>query len=136
MTSKTENLQLKYFICGGVAGAVSRTCTAPFDRLKVLIQNQTYPNPIPFKDVYLKALRKIYLDGGISSFWRGNTLSIIKIFPESAVKFSCFETFKTALAKDKEDLSASHRFVAGGGAGLISQLIIYPIETVKTVFLC
>lgn len=39
----TENTpQLGYFIAGGIAGVVSRTATAPFDRLKVYLIAQTY----------------------------------------------------------------------------------------------
>ena len=35
---KAGSMLLRTLISGGVAGAVSRTCTAPIDRLKVLLQ--------------------------------------------------------------------------------------------------
>lgn len=36
-----SNHNLGYFIAGGVAGAISRTATAPFDRIKVYLIAQT-----------------------------------------------------------------------------------------------
>ena len=32
------NKQLKHVIAGGVAGAVSRTCVSPLERVKILLQ--------------------------------------------------------------------------------------------------
>ena len=38
------------------------------------------------------AVARIYAEGGILAFWTGNGLSVIKIFPESAIKFMTYET--------------------------------------------
>ncbi|ORZ39851.1 mitochondrial carrier domain-containing protein [Catenaria anguillulae PL171] len=151
-----ERRQLKYLLCGAVAGAVSRTCTAPLDRLKVLLQTQITPQPSsltspPPKPSTLAALKTslanlrsaslaIYADGGLRSFWRGNGMNCVKIVPESAIKFYVFEQAKRAVAifqgcdpDDPETNIGVHgRFVAGGIGGLASQFSIYPIETLKT----
>lgn len=83
-----------------------------------------------------KGIIKIYKDGGVLSFFRGNGLNIFKIIPESALKFYVFEFSKNFLSRqfnqDKDNLSLGLRFVSGGMAGLVSQFAIYPIETIKT----
>lgn len=56
----------RHLAAGAVAGAVSRTCTAPLDRLKVFLQVQT--NRVKIKDCFSYLLK----EGGIRSFWRGN----------------------------------------------------------------
>lgn len=38
------------------------------------------------------AVARIYAEGGVLAFWTGNGLSVMKIFPESAIKFMSYET--------------------------------------------
>ncbi|KAF9361350.1 hypothetical protein BGX34_007199 [Mortierella sp. NVP85] len=169
----------RYLLAGAIAGAVSRTATAPLDRLKVyLITNSmptltgsvaqeglkhipkfTSPNAnsvTPVRQRLLwNAVAELYHQGGIRTFFRGNGLNIIKIAPESAIKFYTYETSKSFIVSHlpslcvqphyypegssnpgakvhHTDIATSGRFLAGGIAGLVSQFSIYPLETIKT----
>ncbi|KAG2218447.1 hypothetical protein INT45_003634 [Circinella minor] len=131
-TDETSNHALRYLAAGGFAGACSRTCTAPFDRLKVyLITHQE-------KSLTLRqTVESIYKQGGWRGFFVGNGLNVVKIVPESAIKFYSYETCKRIMAsaldcEDKDSIPTSARFMAGGVAGMCSQLTIYPLETLKT----
>lgn len=136
-TDEAARNAFKYLAAGGIAGAVSRSCTAPFDRLKVYLITQTATTAKEVlaerreKSTILSAMRRIYATGGIRGFFVGNGLNVIKIVPESAIKFWAFESAKSVLAKatdaeDKNSISVPARFVAGGMAGLCSQFTIYP----------
>ncbi|KAB2000255.1 hypothetical protein ES319_D12G219500v1 [Gossypium barbadense] len=120
----------KYFIAGGIAGAASRTATAPLDRLKVVLQVQTTNADI------LPAVRKILKEDGILGFFRGNGLNVVKVAPESAIKFYAYEMLKTVIGDSrgdkKGDIGASGRLFAGGVAGAVAQCAIYPMDLVKT----
>lgn len=120
----------KYLIAGGVAGATSRTATAPLDRLKVLMQVQTKPSQL------IPAIKDIWKEGRFLGFFRGNGLNVIKVAPESAIRFYAYETLKdfivTYKGGEKRDIGASGRLIAGGFAGAIAQTAIYPLDLVKT----
>ncbi|KAG9324594.1 hypothetical protein KVV02_004088 [Mortierella alpina] len=174
----------RYLLAGAIAGAVSRTATAPLDRLKVYLITNSVPmltGPVaqaglklipgfksstavaPMKQRLLwTAITDLYHQGGLKTFFRGNGLNIIKIAPESAIKFYTYETSKAfivahlpsltvhpTLKQQQQQLAASGgkgpnhvahvpeiatsgRFLAGGIAGLVSQFSIYPLETIKT----
>ncbi|PWN48265.1 mitochondrial carrier [Violaceomyces palustris] len=156
------DVAMKFLIAGGIAGAVSRTATAPFDRLKIYLITTSRTTPVPdlaagavkgqkpggdaaakvaTKGIGLlhEALIAVYREGGgLKAFWLGNGLNCLKIFPESAIKFLSYETAKRAFAKyvdnvsDSRDISGTSRFMSGGFGGITSQLAIYPIETLKT----
>lgn len=115
------------FVSGGVAGAVSRSFTAPIDRVKVLMQvRATSSTSIP------EVMRQIFAEGGVVAFWRGNGSNCLKIAPENATKFMMYEYLKHAVAKDVNDIKVTERFLAGAGAGIASQTLIYPLEIAKT----
>jgi len=111
---------LKFLLAGGIAGAgtlsfptclsflsssdllVSRTSTAPFDRLKVFLITRppellgVTASSAQVKTTGIKvivnAIARIYAEGGLLAFWVGNGLSVAKIFPESAIKFFTYES--------------------------------------------
>ena len=164
--SKSNVTTFKYLIAGAFAGAVSRTSTAPLDRLRVLLQVQirakTLPKGISARLAFqlqetLRVCSKIYSDGGVLAFWRGNGVNVLKIVPESAIRFYVFEATKRYLITQKRqnsyrteggvsidqkiqrnrlhlasEIGMKERLIAGGRAGFASQALIYPLDTIKT----
>ena len=108
---------------GGVAGAVSRTATAPIDRIKTMMQVA----PSGGGGGGMAVVRAIQQEGGVAAFWRGNTANVLKIAPETAIKFIAFDSLKGAVARDPATATAAERFVAGGAAGAIAQAVC-PLE--------
>ena len=113
---------------------VSRTCTAPLDRLKIMLQvhgtgRYKSGKSLRIKDAFSYMLR----EGGVRGLWRGNGINVIKIAPESAVKFAAYDMFKRLIRGNADrDLMISERFLAGSLAGGVSQTVIYPMEVMKT----
>ncbi|KAG4444432.1 hypothetical protein IFR05_000023 [Cadophora sp. M221] len=145
-----------YFAAGAVAGVVSRTSTAPLDRLKVYLIANIGPakgsvDAVKKGDAVgaakkvgrplVDALKELWKAGGIRSLFAGNGLNVIKVMPESAIKFGSYECAKRALAhmeghNDPQNINPYSKFVAGGVGGLISQLFVYPIDTLKFRMQC
>eukprot|EP00755_Sulcionema_specki_P015864 Sspe_Gene.9934::Locus_3338_Transcript_3_3_Confidence_0.600_Length_1321::g.9934::m.9934/K14684/SLC25A23S; solute carrier family 25 (mitochondrial phosphate transporter), member 23/24/25/41 len=120
---------------GAFAGMLSRTCTAPLDRLKTLmaLRDAFYRT----QKVKLSSRRGGVLGGiklvvqqeGITALWRGNFVNVIKVMPESAVKYTIFEKLKREWP---EHPSLFERFSTGAAAGMIAQAAVYPLDVIKT----
>jgi hypothetical protein len=73
-------------LTGGVSGAFAKTCTAPIERVKLLIQTQD-ANPrirsgeIPRYTGIGDCFVRIYKEQGLSAFWRGNFTNVLRYFP-------------------------------------------------------
>ena len=76
-------------------------------------------------------MKAIYSQG-ILAFFRGNGANVLKIAPESAVKFFAYERLKLIVSKDPQKLTGKERFIAGALAGVVAQTAIYPLEVTKT----
>ncbi|EPE25762.1 Mitochondrial carrier [Glarea lozoyensis ATCC 20868] len=131
-----------YFAAGGIAGAISRTSTAPLDRLKVYLIANTGPAKDSLDAVkkgdaasvaktvgrpLVEATKELWRAGGIRSLFAGNGLNVVKVMPESAIKFGSYEAAKRALAQleghgDPQNINPYSKFVAGGVGGLVSQM--------------
>ncbi|KAF2869960.1 calcium dependent mitochondrial carrier protein [Massariosphaeria phaeospora] len=145
-----------YFVAGGIAGIVSRTSTAPLDRLKVYLIAQTGVKEEVVStaksgnilraamnawEPLAKATKELWHAGGMRSLYAGNGLNVVKVMPESAIKFGSYEAAKRLFAKleghnNPTIIQSWSKFVAGGLAGMISQFAIYPIDTLKFRMQC
>ncbi|XP_043558819.1 calcium-binding mitochondrial carrier protein SCaMC-1-like isoform X2 [Chiloscyllium plagiosum] len=96
---KTTGMWWKQLLSGAMAGAVSRTGTAPLDRLKVLMQvHSSKSNQMNMYNGFKQMLK----EGGVTSLWRGNGMNVVKIAPETAIKFMAYEqVLKTRMALRK-----------------------------------
>lgn len=131
---KKTGMVWKQLTAGGMAGVISRTCTAPLDRLKVLLQVHAGNDKNNW--TLKRGFQKMLSEGGTRSLWRGNFVNCVKIAPESAIKFFAYENMKRVLAGrgkfDKNRIGIRERFIAGSAAGICSQFSIYPMEVLKT----
>lgn len=113
-----EHNRMRFLLAGAVAGAMSRTATAPLDRLKVMLAVQTHSTTSSI----MHGLTHIYQKNGVIGFFRGNGLNVLKVAPESAIKFYAYEIMKSALVGDEKhgEIGTLGRLVAGGSAGGLS----------------
>ncbi|XP_056135518.1 mitochondrial adenyl nucleotide antiporter SLC25A23-like [Lampris incognitus] len=128
---KTSGFVWRQLMAGAMAGSISRTGTAPLDRLKVFLQ--VHGSTLGKQNV-LSGLRAMVTEGGLGSLWRGNGINVLKIAPETAIKFTAYEQIKLVIRGKNEtrNLKVHERFISGALAGGIAQTAIYPMEVLKT----
>lgn len=119
---------VKLLLSGGVAGAVSRTATAPIDRLKMLLQVQDSKTPMTMT----AGIRKMAAEGSLRAFFKGNGTNVVKIAPETAMRLTFNDVIKHMVVADPDEITPWQRMLSGGLAGAVAQSIIYPLELVRT----
>jgi solute carrier family 25 phosphate transporter 23/24/25/41 len=133
---------LKLLLAGGVAGAVSKTATAPLARLTILYQVQSISSmsqtTLPLNTNVWSALRHIVRNEGFRSLWKGNGVTIIHRIPYSATNFWTYEKINEwwkEYIPSQGPLAfgdVSRRLVAGGTAGMVACSTSYPLDLVRT----
>lgn len=86
-------------------------------------------------------MKDLWAAGGIRSLWAGNGLNVVKIMPESAIKFGTYEAMKRICARieghsSPQQNSSLSRFLSGGIGGMVSQFFVYPLDTLKFRMQC
>jgi len=116
---------------GGIAGGCAKTVIAPLDRSKIFFQTNETKN---YRFLYaLRWLRHGYRTEGFLSLWRGNTATLARIVPYSAINFMAFEQYKVLLGVGKPESPQYYRFLAGSMAGTTGQLVTYPLDRARAV---
>ena len=142
-TVSPSGLSIAQISAAGFFSAIPMTLiTAPFERVKVLLQIQGQKTLAPGeKPRYTGAtdvVRQLYREGGIRSVFRGSAMTLARDGPGSAAYFATYEIVKRKLTpKDPVtgapgQLSLSAVMVAGGAAGIAMWIPVFPIDTVKS----
>lgn len=131
----------KDFLAGGVSGAIAKTCTAPIERVKLIIQTQD-ANPkimsgeIPRYTGIGNCFTRIASEQGIAAFWRGNFTNVLRYFPTQAFNFAFKDTIKKIFPKADPKKEFGKFFMinmaSGGLAGAGSLCIVYPLDYART----
>jgi len=129
------------FLAGGTSGAIAKTCTAPIERVKLIIQTQDANPRILSGEVkrytgIVNCFSRVGSEQGIAAFWRGNMTNVIRYFPTQAFNFAFKDTIKTLFPKYNKNTQFGMFFLtnmaSGGLAGAGSLCLVYPLDYART----
>jgi solute carrier family 25 carnitine/acylcarnitine transporter 20/29 len=142
--NNTPQYSIAQISAAGAFSAVPMTLiTAPFERVKVLLQIQGQnPPPAGQKPKYsggIDVVRQLYREGGIRSVFRGSAMTLARDSPGSAAYFATYEYIKRSLTPKDEnghakagDLPLTAILTAGGAAGIAMWIPVFPVDTIKS----
>jgi len=129
------------FLAGGISGAVSKTITAPIERVKLIIQTQD-ANPkivsgeVPRYTGIANCFVRVRAEQGFGAFWRGNMTNCIRYFPTQAFNLAFKDSIKSTFPKyhPKKDFWPffAVNLASGGLAGAGSLCFVYPLDYART----
>ncbi|KIW23966.1 uncharacterized protein PV07_09708 [Cladophialophora immunda] len=141
--NNTPQYSIGQISAAGFFSAIPMTLiTAPFERVKILLQIQGQkhlaPGEKPKYSGGLDVVRQLYKEGGIRSVFRGSAMTLARDGPGSAAYFAVYEYVKRNLSpKDAEgnatgELSLTAVMTAGACAGVAMWIPVFPVDTVKS----
>jgi len=132
-------------IGGGTAGAVSKTVIAPLERVKILLQTgkgrkytDLYPgDPVRGGNTSFEVAHRIIHEQGFLALWRGNGAQICRVFPVTAIKFSCYDQIKALTMPNGEQgypwmEGFARKAAAGATAAVVVDVFTYPLTVCFT----
>ncbi|GMT36986.1 hypothetical protein PFISCL1PPCAC_28283, partial [Pristionchus fissidentatus] len=127
---------LKKMAIGASAAVISKTTTAPLDRVKLVLQVQTSGITLTKYNGMVDCFSRITSDQGLLSLWRGNGASVLKCIPTHTLNFLLRDIYRGYFLQGI-DRSDKWRYfagsiLAGGVGGGTSLLLLYPLDFART----
>lgn len=130
-------LTLKDFVAGTIAGILQVFVGQPFDIIKVRIQSQSQKNPT-YKNP-LDCAKKIYLNEGAYTFYRGTLSPLVGIGACVSIQFGVNEACKRILKNYQKEnnipnpnkLTLLQLSTCGAIAGLVNSVVAIPVEHIR-----
>lgn len=124
--SKDPDSLRSHAVAGGTAGFVQSFICSPMELVKSRMQvGDTSKDPI-------ECVKKIYRNNGLKGVYRGLGLTILREIPAFSSYFLTYEI----LTRRNDDLPVStfSMLMGGGLAGVVSWIIVYPVDVIKSRF--
>jgi len=126
---------------GGISGAVSKTMTAPLEKVKLAIQTQdSNPRIIsgemkPYTGMG-NCFQRHITELGATSLWRGNVANCVRYVPTAAFNLMFKDNIKRMFpkfdAKTEFSKFALTQIASGAFAGGLTNTLVYPLIYVRT----
>ncbi|XP_077718501.1 solute carrier family 25 member 45 isoform X1 [Canis aureus] len=125
------------FIAGCTGGFVQAYCLAPFDLIKVRLQNQTEPrarpgSPPPRYRGPVHCAVSICREDGPWGLFRGAWALTLRDTPTLGIYFVTYEWLCRQSTPDRQNPGAATVLVAGGFAGIASWAVATPLDVIKS----
>jgi solute carrier family 25 (adenine nucleotide translocator) protein 4/5/6/31 len=127
---------------GGISGAISKTLTAPLEKVKLAIQNQDSDPRIISGEMKRytgmgDAFKRHISELGPSSLWRGNFANCIRYVPTAAFNLAFKDNIKKLFPKYDKNTEfgqfAMSQVASGAAAGGATNTLVYPLIYVRTI---
>jgi len=137
---------LQNMVSGGMSGIVSKTMSAPVDRVKLILQTQAVNTDVTTRYKGLTdCFTRVYKEQGLLSFWRGNGANLLRYFPHQALSFAFKDKLKAlaslgGTAGNGDDAATTiplwkiivRNVGAAGIGGGMSLVLLYPLDMART----
>lgn len=119
---------LDIVVVGSLSGTVSKTLTAPIDRVR--LKYQVSPSEtFSLRECYRTAVG-IVRQSGPQGLWKGNVATIWRVAPFSGIQFLVWDLTHVQLRSTLNG-SGSAAFVAGAVAGVTAVTLTYPLDVLR-----
>jgi len=127
---------------GAFSGVVTKTATAPLERVKILLQLRGMSgvqggaiHGLPESTHLFGVLSHIVRYEGVAALFKGNLANVVRVGPVYALKFSFNDRFKDLVRRPGQtnrDMTTGQLMVSGTLGGLCQIILTYPLEVVRT----
>uniref|UniRef100_A0A5F7ZMF6 Solute carrier family 25 member 43 n=1 Tax=Macaca mulatta TaxID=9544 RepID=A0A5F7ZMF6_MACMU len=116
-------------LCAGLAGALSLSLTAPLELATVLAQVGVVRGHArgPWATGH-----RVWRAEGPRALWKGNAVACLRLFPCSVVQLAAYRKFVVMFTDDLGHISQWSSIMAGSLAGMVSTIVTYPTDLIKT----
>ena len=120
-------------LAGAAAGGVSKFCTAPIDRVKLMYQ--VSPDRVFSVSAAMSTAQRIVNTSGVMGLWRGNSIAVLRDVPYAAIIFSSYAMIEESICgRLQHSPDVWSRSAAGGAAGAIATCLTYPLDVLRARF--
>jgi solute carrier family 25 protein 42 len=120
-------------LAGAAAGGVSKFCTAPIDRVKLMYQ--VSPDRVFSVSAAMSTAQRIVNTSGVMGLWRGNSIAVLRDVPYAAIIFSSYAMIEESICGHlQRSPDVWSRSAAGGTAGAIATCLTYPLDVLRARF--